>query len=297
MLFDYVFDIDPWPSIADIFYILAPIFMLISLTIFLKPFKNRISKKNIIVATSFSLLLLIPTVIFTYGESSGSNLIELLIVIFYPVADALVIIPAIIILSVVFNDKKNTFWSLLLIGIFVLIVAGTLFLFLILTEEYHDNHPVDLLWLVSYLVWIFALLRSIYGSKKPPASTDIENYKKYESGILSRYGVIGFLIIINTLVIVVLFSIHNLLATQSDFEFLEFFTAFLVIMMIIFSGLIILLNKTMHKNLEIRTSELENISKDFIKSERLTAIGELSARISHDIRNPLSILSFEFTLL
>ena len=39
------------------------------------------------------------------------------------------------------------------------------------------------------------------------------------------------------------------------------------------------------------------ISKQQITNERFTAIGELSARISHDIRNPLSILHFEFQLL
>ena len=38
-------------------------------------------------------------------------------------------------------------------------------------------------------------------------------------------------------------------------------------------------------------------SKQQLTNERLTSIGELSARISHDIRNPLSILNLEFVIL
>ena len=59
MLYDYVFLIDPFPSIADIFYIAAPIFMLTSLLVFLRPLKNQITKKMIIVAMCCSILLLI----------------------------------------------------------------------------------------------------------------------------------------------------------------------------------------------------------------------------------------------
>ncbi len=42
-----------------------------------------------------------------------------------------------------------------------------------------------------------------------------------------------------------------------------------------------------------RTQELEKLAKE----ERLTAIGELSASIAHDIRNPLSVISTDFSIM
>jgi signal transduction histidine kinase len=60
--------------------------------------------------------------------------------------------------------------------------------------------------------------------------------------------------------------------------------------MIIFSSLIILLNKSMQTKLEKQDSQLEEISKEFIKSEKLSAIGQLSSRMAHDIRNPLTVI-------
>ena len=291
MLFDYIFHIDPWPSIADIFYTLAPILMLISLSIFLKKYKKRIRKKSVIIAIAISFLLLIPTAIITFEGNEEATAIELFFLIVYPVSDALVLIPTIIIISLLFSERKNSFWVLMLSGILVLIAGDTMYLLLVLEEQYHDNHPIDLLWLVSYTIWTFALLRSIHNSKKIYLDKeDAENYKKYETQFLSRYGIVAFLIIINALVILVLFSIHYVLSTQPDFEFLEFFTAFLVMLMIIFSSMIILLNKSMYKSLEIRTTELKNKSEELIKAEKFTAIGALASRLAHDLRNPLGII-------
>ncbi len=44
-LYEHVLDIDPYPSIADFFYLSAPILMFVSLMIFLKPISNKIPKK------------------------------------------------------------------------------------------------------------------------------------------------------------------------------------------------------------------------------------------------------------
>lgn len=44
-------------------------------------------------------------------------------------------------------------------------------------------------------------------------------------------------------------------------------------------------------------TEQKNLTERLVRSERLSAIGELSARISHDIRNPLSIIKNECELL
>lgn len=50
-------------------------------------------------------------------------------------------------------------------------------------------------------------------------------------------------------------------------------------------------------SIRVDITEQKNLTERLIRSERLSAIGELSARISHDIRNPLSIIKTEIDLL
>jgi signal transduction histidine kinase len=68
-------------------------------------------------------------------------------------------------------------------------------------------------------------------------------------------------------------------------------------MVIIFSSIVILLNSRLNKTLQNRTSQLEKMTDELIKSERFSAIGELASRISHDIRNPLSNLKMSIELM
>ena len=43
-------------------------------------------------------------------------------------------------------------------------------------------------------------------------------------------------------------------------------------------------------DLKVMAQRLENTKDDLVKSERLSSIGELSARLAHDLRNPLSVI-------
>ena len=45
------------------------------------------------------------------------------------------------------------------------------------------------------------------------------------------------------------------------------------------------------------SDNLEKLNKDIIKSERLSSIGQLSSRLAHDLRNPLSIIKNSLAIL
>lgn len=295
--YEQVLDVDPFPSIADVFYICAPIFMFISLLIFLKPYKKQISKKTVFVAILVSAVLLIPTIIITY-ESNDGQLLESVITIFYPVSDSLVLVPVIITILFVIKKKTNPFWMMILIGLLMFIAADTVFLFLESTGEYPLHHPVEVLWLLSYLIWFYSLWRSIHYSKYVFGTDDeISNYHKDETQKLTKYGIIIFLIVINITVVIVLLSMQHLQSLEANPGLLNYFSIILVMLLIIFSTVIVLLNNILHKNLEQKTTELKHMSEESIKSERLSAIGELSARLAHDLRNPLSVIKMSVDLL
>ena len=109
-LFKHVLGIDPYPSIADFFYIAAPIFMFISLIVFLQPIQNKIKKTHWIFASLISLLVLIPILIVTFEANSEVNEIEIAIALIYPIVDAILLVPAIIAILVSVKIKKNLFW-------------------------------------------------------------------------------------------------------------------------------------------------------------------------------------------
>lgn len=51
------------------------------------------------------------------------------------------------------------------------------------------------------------------------------------------------------------------------------------------------MNQALEKRVAQRTRELEKATEDLVKAERLAAIGQMASIISHEIRNPLAVIS------
>ncbi|MEK6930905.1 MAG: HAMP domain-containing sensor histidine kinase [Thermoproteota archaeon] len=289
-LFKHVLGIDPYPSIADFFYIAAPIFMFISLIVFLQPLQNKIKKRQVIFASLISILILVPILIITFEANSKVGLMEIAIAMIYPIVDAILLVPAIIAILFSFQVKKNSFWIMILIGIIIFIVGDDLFLFLVIDDQYYDGNPVDILWLTSYVIWSFTIYNLIYKSKKTNYSTEQNNNKKDQTEKLNKYGIniiLGFIIITTIIILIALNYFWNL---NADSNFMLFFSLILLTLLVVFSSIIVLLNTKLANAIEIKSIKIKELSTELVKTERLSAIGELAARLSHDLRNPLSVI-------
>jgi signal transduction histidine kinase len=287
-LYEHVLDIDPYPSVADFFYLAAPIFMLISLTIFIKSTRKKISKKIATFAGIISLVILIPSIVSTFEVGAEDEPFEIIIALSYPIVDAVVLIPVIITILFFVSNRKSFFWLMILAGMVIMLIADTAFLFLVINDEYVDGHPVDILWISSYTIWAFMMFYVIMESRFYQEQKEFQEiYKKIGTKKFEKYGVLIVLFLINTTIAILLIDI-NFFIQPKEGESLEFISWILAMMVIIFSSIIILLNSQLNKTLQNRTSQLEEVAGELIKSERFSAIGELASRISHDIRNPLS---------
>jgi len=293
-LYEHVLDIDPYPSTADFFYIIAPIFMLISLTIFLKSTGKKISKKNITFASIISLSILIPSLVSTFEVGVEDEPFEITIALIYPIVDSIVLVPVIITILFLVSDRKSFFWLMILTGMIIMLAADTAFLFLVINDEYVDGHPVDILWISSYTIWAFMMFYIIMESRYQKDSQEI--YKKFGTKKTEKYGILIGLIFINATIAILLVGINFFIQPKEDTS-LVFFSWILVMLVIIFSSIVILLNSKLNKTLQNRTSQLEELANELIKSERFSAIGELASRISHDIRNPLSNIYMSIELI
>jgi signal transduction histidine kinase len=295
-LYEHVLDIDPYPSVADFFYISAPIFMFIALWIFLKSTKKKISKKKITFASIISLLILVPSLISIFEEGLEDEFLENFVALSYPISDSILLIPAIITFLFLISSKRNFFWLMIISGIIIFLVADTVFLFLVIHDMYEDGHPVDLLWISSYTIWATMMFYIIYESKRYREDKEPEVYEKYGSKKIEKYGVHLALIFINITVILFLWGSSQVIGIEQG-EASTFFFWFLIMMVVIFSSIVVLLNSRLNKTLLNRTAQLERTSDELIKAERFSAIGEVASRISHDIRNPLSNVKMSIELM
>ncbi|MFB5621821.1 MAG: sensor histidine kinase, partial [Candidatus Nitrosomaritimum yanchengensis] len=293
-LYEHVLEIDPYPSAADFFYLAAPLFMFIALLIFLKDKKT--SKKSLIISSIFSLLILIPSIIVTLEASAEDEIFEIIVAIVYPVVDAIMLVPVIIIIGFLISKKRDFFWIMIISGIIIMLVADTGFLFLVINDEYEDGHPIDILWVSAYTIWAFMMLYLIIQSKKSKIEEFLEINKKQNSKKFERYGVLVALFLINITVILLLAGINYFIEPRED-TILEFFSWILAMMVIIFSSIVIIMNSRLNRALQKKTEQLEETTDELIKSERFSAIGEFASRIAHDIRNPLSNIHMSIELM
>ncbi|MDX1440960.1 MAG: HAMP domain-containing sensor histidine kinase [Nitrosopumilaceae archaeon] len=296
-LYEHVLEIDPYPSVADLFYVAAPIFMFISLFAFLNSTGKKIPFKHIVLAIGISATILVPSLIFTLEAGTEDSILENAVAVAYPIVDSILLVPAIISFSFLVSSKRNFFWLMIIAGIIVMMVADTIFLFLVLGEGYVDGHPVDILWVSSYTIWTFMMFYAITESRYVREPKEFHEFSKnYQTQKTEKYGVVIGLILINTTVILLLFGINYFIEPRED-TILEFFSWILVMLVILFSTVVILLNSKLNRTLQNRTLQLEEASKELIKNERFSAIGEIASRISHDIRNPLSNILMSIELI
>ena len=156
----------PFPSSADIFYILGYPFYFIFVILYLKPFKNSISKKLIVSTSLIATAVLIPNLYMTFQNNSNETQTTIILEAIYPIADAIVLIPSMIGVTLFFRGKVNFLWSLLLIGFICEVIADTGFQYFSLNNSIYTGHPVDILFLWVYIIFSFGLYDHIKIFKK-----------------------------------------------------------------------------------------------------------------------------------
>ena len=165
-----------FPSEADFFYIVGyPAYFIFSV-LYLKPFKNMITKKVIMLSTVVAISVLVPDLYWTLENSSDEDQFSVILGAIYPVSDSIVLVPAIVGIRLFFGGKVNFLWTLMFVGIMLEVIADTGFQYFSLDDSYYTGHPVDILFLWSYILFSFGIYDNIkvFNSK-------MNSYKDKES--------------------------------------------------------------------------------------------------------------------
>ena len=157
LIYDLFLGIDPYPSIADVFFFLQYPLALTYLILNVRFFAS-FSKKYKIWILGFSTLIII-----SYASTALSELGVIEFDFFYGlifVGSASVLLAFAILGTTIFRDGLlGKAWMILVIGILSLTIGDVWYYYLELVGEFDLNDPVNLFWYGGYWIIIYALYK------------------------------------------------------------------------------------------------------------------------------------------
>ncbi|MGI0072359.1 MAG: hypothetical protein ACREA3_00910 [Nitrosotalea sp.] len=166
-VYELVYNVNPFPSLADVFFISGYPLIFCFLMYYLRPVRKAASKNIVIGSVLVSVTILIPSIYMAYTFDPKVSLLENILATSYPVADSIILVPAIIGVVLLFKGEVNFTWSLICLGIVLQSVGDTSFQFATYTNTYYTGHPSDVIFLWSYLLFSFGVYDHIQIFKKP----------------------------------------------------------------------------------------------------------------------------------
>jgi len=169
--------IDPLPSPADIFYIIGYVAVLVAVIIKYLNIKNRADRRdytNSIFVTA-CILAVISYFVLHPIAASDYDLLNKVILIFYPVIDTIILLFAVIVISASDFDTKSMPWLGIGIGITLWVIADTMTAYFEWSEvESVFNSMTDVIFVAGLLaIGIGAVYRKIIADEhlvtNPPA--------------------------------------------------------------------------------------------------------------------------------
>lgn len=159
-VYDIVYDIEPYPSIADVFFFLLYPLLLTYLFINIKFFSPKLGKKSKLWIIVMPLIVLLGYSILSTTEGEISILeFDFYYGIVFVYSATLTLAVAIVGASIFRQGAIGKAWLILVIGILLNNLGDLWYYNLELFEGYDLTHPVNMFWYSGYLVVIYALLK------------------------------------------------------------------------------------------------------------------------------------------
>lgn len=165
-VYELAYNVNPFPSIADIFYIIGYPFLFGFLIHYLKPVRKMITKKMLVTAICISATISISSVYMTYSFDPSIKFAEYVLSTIYPIFDAILIVPALIGVFLFFRGEVNFTWSLICMGILCFTIGDIGFKITTFTNTYYTGHPVDIILIWAYVLFSFGVYDHIKIFKK-----------------------------------------------------------------------------------------------------------------------------------
>jgi len=156
-----VLDVNPYPSLADGFYLVGYLSWFLALTLFFKMFQEGFEKPTLVkTALTTSILTLVAANLLLFSAAASSNniaaseLVNVALDVVYPNLDIALFFFAFAILLLFLRGKVGKAWFFLTLGIILNVIADLLFSYAELQGFYYEGHPFELFWLWGYAAFL-----------------------------------------------------------------------------------------------------------------------------------------------
>jgi hypothetical protein len=200
---ELILNTDPYPSTADVFYILGYPFLLFFIYSVGRGMAASTPIK--IISAAIALTFLIPTMS-AATVTYDINQYEFILAASYTVFDALLIWVTLI--NLLNAGGKIKFWQFLFTSMVLLTIADSFFIVLELTGEYYVGHPIELFFLGSYIVLSFALFYQIRLAKSVKYADILEIFSTRNNRPNIAYTIV---LVSSSIVVVIVISMMVLL--------------------------------------------------------------------------------------
>jgi hypothetical protein len=158
LIYDIVLKIDPYPSIADVFFFALYPFLLAYLIISIRFFKPKISMMELFWMPAIPIIIISTYITLSFNEIQETNFD-----FYYGTIFAL--LPAIVLPFAILGAKTfrggiiGTAWLALVFAIIALTIGDVWYYYLEIFGEYDLLHPVNMFWYSGYWIIVYALYK------------------------------------------------------------------------------------------------------------------------------------------
>ena len=163
LIYDLVLHVDPYPSIADVFFFALYPFTLIHLILNIRFFKSNIiqkEKKWLFVIPIFIVSTYVLSSMFsTSGTFEDHISFDFFYGLIFTIGSAITLTFAMLGAKIFKSGSLGTVWLLLVIGILVNTIGDVWYYHIEIFGQYDLMHPVNIFWYSSYWLMVYALYR------------------------------------------------------------------------------------------------------------------------------------------
>jgi hypothetical protein len=155
-VYEQILELDPYPSIADVFFFVFYPMLILYLLINIKFFSPKITKSGlgIIIGTP-----IIATTIYTYLTLEDFGNFDFYYGIIFVAAASITLGLSINTARIFKGGLIGTAWLVLVIGIIINVIGDVWYYYLEVIGEYTLEDPVNLCWYSAYLLILYALYK------------------------------------------------------------------------------------------------------------------------------------------
>lgn len=154
---DIILDQKPFPSFADIAFIIDTMCLIPFFILYIKSLKQSISKKMLITAILLSCSIVLLSFYLYTTSGTTDNIINQILTFSYPFLDSISLVPALIGIMLWFKNKLDFQVLLLCSSMIPLIIGDVLFQITTQNGTYYSGFIPDLLFYIQIILLIFGV--------------------------------------------------------------------------------------------------------------------------------------------